>query len=196
MNSKHFLVAAALAVMAGSALAQPETQVEVKKAPGQVTMSGTARVTATVVAIEAATRTVSLKDKKGKVVSLVVGEDARNFDQLKVGDVVTAEYKEAITLTLKKQGGGKSALSEHESMDRSAPGAKPGGTAGREVTILADVVAVNAKTKMVTLRGPKGNTLDLMVEDPEQMKNIKKGDQVQAVYTEAVAVSVEPAAGK
>jgi Cu/Ag efflux protein CusF len=35
-----------------------------------------------------------------------------------------------------------------------------------------------------------------MVEDPEQMKNIKKGDQVEAVYTEAVAISVEPATRK
>jgi hypothetical protein len=198
MKSKKILIAAAamLAVTAGSAMAQPETKVDVKRAPGQVTVGGTAKAMATVVSIEPATRTVSLKDKKGKVVSLVMGEDARNFDQLRVGDMVTAEYKEAITLTLKKGGGGKSAVSERESMDRSLPGAKPGGTAAREVTILADVVAINDKTKMVTLKGPQGNTLDLMVEDPEQMKNIKKGDQVEAVYTEAVAISVEPATRK
>jgi hypothetical protein len=198
MKSKKILIAAAamLAVTAGSAMAQPETKVDVKRAPGQVTVGGTAKVMATVVSIEPATRTVSLKDKKGKVVSLVMGEDARNFDQLRVGDMVTAEYKEAITLTLKKGGGGKSAVSERESMDRSLPGAKPGGTAAREVTILADVVAVNSKTRMVTLKGPKGNTLDLMVDDREQLKNIKKGDQVEAVYTEAVAISVEPAGKK
>jgi uncharacterized spore protein YtfJ len=200
MKSKTFLTAAAaaLAVMASTAMAQlqPETKVDVKKAPGQVTVGGTAKVTATVVGIEAATRTVSLKDAKGKVVSLVVGEDARNFDQLKVGDKVTAEYKEALTLTLKKEGRGKSAISERGTMDRSDLGAKPGGTAGREVTILADVVAVNSKTRMVTLKGPKGNTLDLMVDDMEQLKNIKKGDQVEAVYTEAVAISVEPAGKK
>ncbi|WP_408228762.1 MULTISPECIES: hypothetical protein [Paraburkholderia] len=61
---------------------------------------------------------------------------------------------------------------------------------------MADVVAVNPKHKTVTLRGPKGNTLDLKVEDPAQFANIKKGDQVDAVYTEALAISVEPAAAK
>ncbi|MGT2429352.1 hypothetical protein ACU4GI_36495 [Cupriavidus basilensis] len=196
MQSKKFLVVAALAVMAGSAMAQPETKVDVVKAPGQVTVGGVTSVTATVTAIDAATRTVSLKDKKGKVTSLVVGEEARNFDQLKVGDVVTVDYKEAMTLTLKKEGRGKSSINESTTMNRSEPGAKPGGTAGREVTVLADVVAVNTKTKMVTLKGPKGNTLDLKVDDPAQLKDIKKGDQVEAVYTEALAISVKPAAGK
>ena len=196
MQSKKFLVVAALAVMAGSAMAQPETKVDVAKAPGQVTVGGVTSVTATVTAIDAATRTVSLKDKKGKVTSLAVGEEARNFDQLKVGDVVTVDYKEAMTLTLKKEGRGKSSINESTTMNRSEPGAKPGGTAGREVTVLADVVAVNTKTKMVTLKGPKGNTLDLKVDDPAQLKDIKKGDQVEAVYTEALAISVKPAAGK
>jgi Cu/Ag efflux protein CusF len=73
----------------------------------------------------------------------------------------------------------------------SAPaGGQPGAAAGRQVTVLADVVGVNQKTHMVTLRGPKG-LVDLHVEDPDQLKNIKKGDQVEAIYTEAVAVMVE-----
>lgn len=49
---------------------------------------------------------------------------------------------------------------------------------------------------MITLKGPKGNTVDMVVEDPKQFADIKKGDQVQAVYTEALAISVEPAAKK
>ncbi|MGT2491639.1 hypothetical protein [Cupriavidus basilensis] len=48
------------------------------------------------------------------------------------------------------------------------------------------------KKQHVTLQGPKGK-VNLNVQDPDQLKNIKKGDQVQAVYTEAVAIAVEPA---
>ena len=81
-------------------------------------------------------------------------------------------------------------------MERAAKGQKPGGTLGRQVTIVADVIAVHPKTKTVTLKGPKGNIVDLVVEDPEQIANIKKGDQVEAVYTEALAISVEPAVKK
>ncbi|WP_244851138.1 hypothetical protein [Caballeronia sp. SL2Y3] len=32
--------------------------------------------------------------------------------------------------------------------------------------------------------------------NPERLKRVKKGDQVKAVYTEALAISVEPAAKK
>jgi Cu/Ag efflux protein CusF len=37
------------------------------------------------------------------------------------------------------------------------------------------------------------HTVDLRVPDKNQLKLIKVGDQVQATYTEAVAVSMEPA---
>ncbi len=195
MKSKISLVMAALALAATAAMAQPETRVDVMKAPGQATMTGIAKVTATVVGIDAATRTVSLKDRKGRVEQLVAGEEVRNFDQIKLGDVVSAEYREAISLSLKK-GHGLRSSAEREVIERSAPGAKPGGTIGREVTVMANVVAVNAEKRMVTLKGPMGNTVDLLVEDPAQLQNIRQGDQVEAVYTEAVAIAVEPATGK
>jgi Cu/Ag efflux protein CusF len=38
--------------------------------------------------------------------------------------------------------------------------------------------------------------VDLRVQDPERLKRVKKGDQVKAVYTEALAISVEPATKK
>jgi hypothetical protein len=42
------------------------------------------------------------------------------------------------------------------------------------VQIVANVVAVNPKTRSVTLKGPRGNTLDLTVADPEQFANVKR----------------------
>ena len=54
----------------------------------------------------------------------------------------------------------------------------------QQVEVTADVIAVNTKTKMVTLKGPK-QTVDLKVQDPGQLKLIKVGDQIQAVYTQA-----------
>jgi Cu/Ag efflux protein CusF len=194
MKTQIFLVMAAVAMMVRPALAQPQTSVEVTKGAGTATVTGTAKVTATVVEVDPATRTVTLKDKKGHIVDIEVGEEARNFDQLKVGDVVTTEYREAMSLSLSKTSGPRSA-SERTLEQRSSPGAKPGGTIGREITVMADVVAVNAKAKTVTLKGPH-NTVDVIVEDPEQMKNIRKGDQVQVVYTEAVAISVTPGMSK
>ena len=195
MKIRIFLAAAAVAMVACPAFSQPQTSVVVTKGAESATVTGTKTVTAKVVAIDSTTRTVALKDKKGRVVEVQVGEEARNFDQLKIGDVVTTEYRESMSLSLTKASGPRSA-SERTIEQRSAPGAKPGGTIGREVTIMADVIAVNPKAETVTLKGPQGNTVEVIVQDPEQMKNIRKGDQVQVVYTEAVAISVTPSTSK
>ena len=191
-------LAGALPVAAYAQQAPGTTTGAVATAPGAAMAVESTKVSATVVGIEAASRTVTLKGKDGKVFDVVAGEQVRNFDQIRIGDVVSAEYTRALTLELKKGGGGVSDRTEKDAALRAPAGAKPGAAVGRQVTVLANVVAVDAKKKTVTLRGPAGNVVDLLVQDPEQLKNIKKGDQVEAVYTEALAVSVEaaPAAKK
>jgi hypothetical protein len=54
---------------------------------------------------------------------------------------------------------------------------------------------VHAKTQTVTLKGPK-QMVDLKIPDKGQFKLVKVGDQIQAVYTEALAIGVEPAKKK
>jgi Cu/Ag efflux protein CusF len=196
MINGRILIIAALVIIGNAASAQPETSVGVMKAPGTATIKGTTKVVATVQEIDPATRTVFLKGRNGKTVEVVVGDEARNFDQLKVGDVVTAVYREGLALSLKKEGNRVPSVEEHLSMQRAPAGEKPGGTVGREVRIVADVVAVHPKSRSITLKGPKGNEVELKVEDPAQFANIRKGDQVEAVYTEALAISVEPAVNK
>ncbi|MGF6600846.1 hypothetical protein P3T23_005585 [Paraburkholderia sp. GAS448] len=195
MKANHVIVAMVVLMAGCPALAQPQTSVDVTRAPGSATVVGTAKVTATIVAIEPDSRTVTLKDGKGRVVQVEVGEEARNFDQLKVGDIVATEYREAISLSLSKTSGPRSAT-QRLIEKRAAPGARPGGTIGREITVMADVISVNSKEKTVTLKGPQGNIVDVYVENPEQMKSVRKGDQVEVVYTEAVAISVTPGAMK
>jgi hypothetical protein len=49
------------------------------------------------------------------------------------------------------------------------------------------------RSQTVRLRGPT-RVVDLRVDDPEQFQLVAVGDQVEATFTEAVAISVEPAA--
>lgn len=175
------------------AQAQPTTTGKAATTPGGAMASATVNASATVVGIDAASREITLKRPDGKVFTVTADDKVRNFPQIKVGDTVNVEYTQAITLDLRKGGGGVSDRKEKKTVTRAPAGARPGGALGREVTILADVVAVDTKKRVVTLRGPQGNVVDLSVQDPAQLKNIKKGDQVQAVYTESLAIAVEPA---
>ena len=79
---------------------------------------------------------------------------------------------------------------DESSAQGAAPGAQPHGVAGRRITVVADVIAVNRETQVVTLKGPE-RTLNVRVDDPAELKRIQKGDQVYATYTQAFAMVVE-----
>lgn len=162
----------------------------VASAPGTATMTNAAVITARVEAIDKASRQVTLKGPKGNLKTVTAGPEVRNFDQIAVGDMLVVRLIESLTLTLKKDG--KELVSRTEATDgaRAQAGQKPAGIVGREVEITADVIAIDAKTQTLTLKGPK-QTVELRVPDPKQFKLVKVGDQIQAVYTEAVAISVE-----
>ncbi len=163
--------------------------------PGKVAMAEAVKASARVVAIDAATRTVTLKGPKGRVFDLVAGEEVKNFDQVKVGDDVVVQYVRALTMQVRK-GDGIRESTESSDMARAKAGEKPAGAVGRQITIIADVVAVDPKKKTITLKGPKGNVVELDVKNPDHFKVVKKGDQVVVDYVEAVAISVEPAPKK
>jgi len=186
------VVAASLVVAFGlPATAQAEDKAVMTSSPGQATIAQKRKITATVEAVDAAKREITLKGPKGKVVPLSVSPEVRNLEQVKVGDQLVVTYVEALSLTLKKDGKEIPARNTKSDAVRSAEGAKPGGAVAEHTKVTADVIAVDQKTHMVTLRGPK-QEVDLYVADPAQLKLIKVGDQIEAEYTEAVAITVEP----
>jgi hypothetical protein len=186
------VLAAGVVAFSANAQQAPTTSQSMTVTPGKAVATSTTTASAVIVAIDATNRIVTLKTASGKTVEVVAGPEVKNFDQLKVGQKVKAGYSEALSLELKKGGGKPLTITETGGAASAAAGAKPGVAGARQVTVLADVVKVDTKAHLVTLKGPGGNSVDLHVEDPEQLKNIKKGDQVEAVYTEAVAVTVEP----
>ena len=189
-----FLGLALAAVFASSAFAQaapPQAAVLAASAPGKGVIASKVSLSATVVAIDAVARTATLKGGGGKIIDVVVPPEVKNIGDIKVGDLVTVDYVQALSLSLKPTGSIRSRTSETATAPAPA-GAVAGGAAAKQVVIMANVTAVNAKAGTVTLRGPKGNSVDLSVPDPAQLKLVKVGDQVEAVYTEAVAIAVEP----
>lgn len=145
------------------------------------------------VAIDKATRTVMLRDAKGKTFDIVAGDEVKRFDEVKLGDLVVVRFVQALTMQLMKIKAGVPALSEREAAARAPASERPGGAAGREVTAVLDVLAVDPKKMTITVKGPKGNVVDLQVHNPDHFEVVKKGDQIEAVYREAVAISLESA---
>jgi ABC-type transport system substrate-binding protein len=184
----------AISTLSATALAQTGGAV-VGKGPGVAGAAQTVKVTAKITKINAKTHEVTVKGPEGREVTLQLSPEVKNFKHMKVGDTVTAEYVEALTLELKKGGKAVVGRTEQAGAATAKPGEKPAALAGRQLTIVADVTAVDPATQTVTLKGPK-RTVDVKVADPEQFKLIQVGDQVEAKYTEALAIAVETTPAK
>ena len=192
---KNSLVAALIVAATASFGANAQSSgAVVDRQPGKVGIAQAVDVTATITALDAAKREITLKGPD-KEVTMVAGPEVKNFSQLKVGDKVDIQYVEALVLELKKGGGLPVARTEKESMKTAKPGETPGGKGARKVTVVGDVISLDPATQTVTLKGPQ-RTADLKVRDKKQFDMISKGDQIEATYTEALAVAVKPSAKK
>ncbi|MGH8680810.1 MAG: hypothetical protein ACREVP_04795 [Burkholderiales bacterium] len=159
---------------------------------GPAAAAGVVRITASVESVDAANRTVTLKGPRGRAVTLPVGPEVPDLDQIKAGDVVVVRYLEALSLELKKSGAGIRERTETQTVAPAKPGERPAAGETRQVTVVADVAGVDPKRQLVMLRVPR-RTVDVKVRDPNQLRLLKVGDLVEVTYTEAVAIAIEPA---
>ena len=187
---KAFVCAAVLLLATPVVLAQYKSSAKAQPVAGA---EETIKMSATVTAIDHAKRVVTLKDAQGHETVLKVGEEARNLGQVKVGDIVNAEYRLAAVVSLKK-GTGVRTATEATSTSRSKLGDKPAGTITQEGTIVADVIGVDAAKGTVKVKGPGGRVVHGKVADKALLKDVKVGDQVELDYISSLAIQVVPGA--
>ena len=151
------------------------------------------KVAAVVEAINAQTRIVTLRSlTRNASVVMEVGDEVRNLDQVKVGDRVVVEFLEALAVDLKKGGGMTPSADVAVGAARAKLGEKPAGMLGGELQVVATILAIDADEPSVTLRGPEGKVIEVLVQHPEKLAEVDVGDQVVITYKRAVAVAITP----
>lgn len=143
-------------------------------------------MTATVEKIDKSAHKLSLKGPEGQKKEIKVPADVKGFDKLKVGDKIDVDYVESLAVSMLPVGT-KPSMTERAA---SVPGAT-----GREFSIAAEIVSVDPAANQVTLKGPRGKQMTVVVQDPElqaRLPNLKAGQVVQLQYTEAVATAIQP----
>jgi hypothetical protein len=87
-------------------------------------------------------------------------------------------------------------VTEQAGIARHAPeGARPTGTLGNQIRATVTVDAIDRATHTVTFTGPSNAARTVTVRDSEAQRfveTLKPGDRVDLVYTESLAVAVEP----
>ena len=189
---KVLIAALAVTPLVACAPNQPKGEVSVTATKDQLAVKNAIEIQGRVKSIDRKTRTVVIKGADGNTLSIEAGKEVVNFNQIRLGDYVTLRYYQAAALDLKKvDNDGVRKRVEFVTASRAAPGDKPGAVVTDNVEIIATVVAVNPKANTVTIQGVK-RRIELVVNNPALIQSLKVGDQVQARYTESVAVEVTP----
>ena len=148
--------------------------------------------TATVEAVNMTTREITLRLEDGKVESFVLGDEVRNLAQVEVGDQVVVNYSVGMIMALNPSSSAIRSRVDRVETDRAELGEKPAGMVRKTVEVTATIIAVDATARTVTLKGPL-RTVTLPVAEDIDISKLKVGDQVDAVYQESLAISVQPA---
>ena len=149
-----------------------------------------------VIKVDAATRTVTLKNQDGET-SIVAGPEVKNFAEIKVGDRFDVVYEMAVAIELVKVKNPGAPTEQVTTSAATAPqGDKPGIITTNTITATANVEAIDTVKNVVSLKGPQGNTFKVKVQNPDLMKDIAVNEQVKVVYTEAIAAVVSAPAAK
>jgi hypothetical protein len=153
-----------------------------------VSQSTTVALTATIESIDKANRTVTLKKTDGSSLEVAAEAEMQGFNTLKVGDQVTATYYEAVLVSLSKPGTPAPPAEPVTAIQRKER--KPGSESRRQQTFRVTVESIDLKTPSLTVKGPKGRTEVLKVQEPKALQNIKAGDTVDVTYFESLLVNV------
>jgi hypothetical protein len=142
-----------------------------------------------VLAVNQQSRHVVLRGPNGTMHAFTAKKDGVDISQVKKGDSVTVTYVESIAIFLREAT--DPPVTASANMVTVAPKGLPAVTDVTVKELEANVTAIDAKDRILTVKTSQGNTVTFHV-DPSvtAFSKIKVGDQIVLRATEALAVKV------
>ena len=159
----------------------------------EVAVSETLTTTAQVQAVDLQNRQLTLKNQEGEVFTVDVPPEVRRLAEIKAGDLIVTEYRQALAVGFSKtDSGGIRSRRESVNVERAGKDQSPGGVARKNVTIVANIIAIDRAKRRVTLKGAERAVVVTASEDIN-LDDLKVGDEILAEYLQELAIRVEPA---
>ena len=148
-------------------------------------------MTAKVEDLDRHARTVTLKDDEGKVRTVKVPDFVTNFSQLRVGDTVTMEVNQDISVEV-QPGPGDTRNIGSEQQTSAAPGQKPSGMRIIEGILNTKIESIDYETRTIKFKNRKGVlTAYKFGKDAKRFDEVRRGDMLSIEYKQTVAISVK-----
>jgi len=175
----------------GVATSEPAEPAE----PAQISRTELVSMTGEITALDQASRTITIRGPLGGELEATVEKDVKNLGQVKVGDMVTIAFFQKIALSATRKGE-PNPLFTGGSATTAAPGDMPAAYASKQTKETVSVFSVDAENRSVVLQGEDGTLFPVDVKRPEfvaKLSELRAGDQIDIVTTQAVITGVTPA---
>jgi hypothetical protein len=191
-NPYPILCATLLALIQFSVLSAEESSGTAQK-PMSHEDSVLVNITASVEAINPTNREVTLKGPLGNKVTFTVDQRVKRFDEIKVGDLVSADYYVSVAAELRKPTPDeeKNPIVMLEGAAKAPPGTAPAAGGLRTFRVVTTIEGLDRPTRTITVKGPRGNLFTARVKDPSRLTQMQIGQHIVVTYTEALAISLE-----
>ena len=188
MKTLSFIMTIAITLAAYPAISQGETSPELKPSfSASQTMTATARVES----INLESREVTLLLENGELFTSQVSDEARNLDQVSVGDIVYAHYTESVSIRVVEDDGAEPEAYIQEDLARTAEGKMPGVAASESTVATAIVEEINLDDNTFKLREPDGEVRQYTARNPGNLRMAEVGDKVITTVTTSVVITVD-----
>jgi hypothetical protein len=177
----------------GRAMPAPSTQAEVTQVvrlPDGVMAVETRQITAVVVAVDRATRKVTLRGPRGGERVIEAGPDVVNLDEIDVGDEVEATVMQSVAVTVDPEGSPSSASAASGVAVVPRGASEPGVIVADTVDVTAHVVAVDPATRELVVKDLDGRNQVVHVGPGPDMSRIQPGQSLHIRMTETIAIGV------
>jgi hypothetical protein len=146
-----------------------------------------------IVAVDSASKQVTLQGPNGKNVTLTVN-NPYNLRSLKAGDSYVAQFMESVSIVGKGPSDKPPVATLAAGLWTAKPGEVPGAAAAREAQLVVVVSAVDQADQRVTLQAPDGSTENIHVTNPAALEGVQVGDRITITLTQSVAIALAPEA--
>ena len=151
---------------------------------------------ATVRAVDAAEGLLAIDTPTGERAVLQMGPEVKNLSEVKAGDRLKIRHSRAMAAHVVKASRPAVISSTENSESQFDPGTKPAATTERETKALFHVDAIDTAANSMLVTGPAGRQQLVQISEPEMqdyIRTLEAGDTVEVTFTEATAISIEPA---
>lgn len=159
----------------------------------------TTTVNAVVETVDPVSRELLLRgdggSQSGPLLSMIVGSHVQRLNEIRPGDRVTVTYYQALAAKVVSPLAGSNQAFAGVALDRNDTAERPGGEVTRVRSGRVTITAVDPASGTVSFIAPDNRPRTVVAKNADVLafiRQLRVGQQVDIVYEEALAISVQP----